>query len=94
MAGLAVVNLRRIPLDDPGAEVLKRLGDVLGALLLIALTAPLMLAAAVGTRLSSPGPVIFVQERLGRDKKPFRMYKAFSGCRSTCSSPTPSRWSA
>ena len=75
MAGLAVVNLRRIPLDDPGAEVLKRLGDVLGALLLIALTAPLMLAAAVGTRLSSPGPVIFVQERLGRDKKPFRMYK-------------------
>lgn len=75
MEGMAVVNLRRIPLDDPGAEVVKRLGDVFGAAALLALTAPVMLAAAIGTRLTSPGPVIFAQERLGRDRQPFKMLK-------------------
>jgi lipopolysaccharide/colanic/teichoic acid biosynthesis glycosyltransferase len=34
-----------------------------------------MLVCAIGVRLSSPGPVIFRQERVGRDKKPFHMYK-------------------
>jgi len=34
-----------------------------------------MLAVAIGVKLSSPGPILFCQERVGRDKKPFRMYK-------------------
>ena len=34
-----------------------------------------MLAAAVGVKLSSPGPVLFKQERVGKDKKTFYMYK-------------------
>ena len=38
---------------------------MIGALLLI----------AVGVKLSSPGPVFFAQERIGKDKKPFTMYK-------------------
>jgi len=46
-----------------------------GSLLLIVLTSPVMLFAAIGVKLSSPGPVIFRQERIGRDKKPFSMYK-------------------
>ena len=36
---------------------------------------PLMLIAAIGVKLSSPGPIIFKQERVGKDKKPFYMYK-------------------
>ena len=39
------------------------------------LTSPLMLIAAIGVKLSSPGPIIFKQERVGKDKKPFYMYK-------------------
>ncbi len=70
-----MINLRRIALDDAGAQILKRMMDVAGALALIVLTSPVMLIAAVGTRLSSPGPVIFTQERIGKDRKPFKMLK-------------------
>ena len=75
LAGLPLINVRRVALDDAGAEILKRTEDIIGALLLIVLTSPVMLMAAVGTRLSSPGPVIFRQERIGRDRKPFKMLK-------------------
>ena len=75
LAELPVINVRKVPLDNFGFAVLKRTGDILGSLILIMLTSPLMLAAAVGTRLSSPGPILFRQERIGRDKKPFRMLK-------------------
>lgn len=73
--GLPLINLRRVPLDNMGNACIKRLGDIIGSLLLILLTSPLMLLAAIGVKLSSPGPVIFKQERVGKDKKPFYMYK-------------------
>ena len=41
----------------------------------IILTSPIMLFAAIGTRLSSPGPVLFRQERVGKGKKTFKMLK-------------------
>ena len=73
--GLPLMNIRRIPLDNWGNAFLKRCMDLVGSLLLIVLTSPVMLFAAIGVKLSSPGPVIFRQERIGRDKKPFSMYK-------------------
>ena len=73
--GLPMINLRRIPLDNLGNAFLKRAMDVAGALALILLTSPLMVFAAVGVKLTSPGPVIFRQERVGKDKKTFCMYK-------------------
>ena len=73
--GLPLINLRRIPLDNLGNAAVKRAEDIAGALVLILLTSPLMLIAAVGVRLSSPGPILFRQERVGRNKKPFQMYK-------------------
>ena len=73
--GLPMINLRRIPLDNLANAFLKRAMDIAGALVLIVLTSPLMLAAAVGVKLSSPGPILFRQERVGRNKKPFYMYK-------------------
>lgn len=73
--GLPMINLRRIPLDNMANAFIKRAMDVVGALALIVLTSPLMLIAAVGVKLSSPGPVLFKQERVGRNKKPFYMYK-------------------
>ena len=69
--GLPLINLRRIPLDNLGNAFIKRAADIVCALLLIALTSPLMLIAAIGVKLSSPGPVIFKQERVGKDKKTF-----------------------
>ena len=73
--GLPLINLRRVPLDNLGNAFIKRGADILGSLFLIILTSPLMLIAAIGVRLSSPGPIIFKQERVGKDKKNFYMYK-------------------
>jgi len=45
------------------------------SLLMILVTSPLMLIAVIGTRLSSPGPILFRQERIGKDRKSFQMLK-------------------
>ena len=73
--GLPLLNLRRIPLDNVGNAFLKRAMDICGSLVLIVVTSPLMLVAAVGVKLSSPGPILFKQERVGLNKKTFFMYK-------------------
>ena len=73
--GIPLINVRRIPLDNIGNAAVKRLMDIVGSLILILLTSPVMIFAAVGTKLSSPGPVIFKQERVGLNKKIFTMYK-------------------
>ena len=73
--GIPLINVRRIPLDNIGNAAVKRLMDIAGSLILILLTSPVMIFAAVGTKLSSPGPVIFKQERVGLNKKIFTMYK-------------------
>jgi exopolysaccharide biosynthesis polyprenyl glycosylphosphotransferase len=54
---------------------LKRTFDIVGSLILIIISSPVMLFVAVGTKLSSPGPIFFKQERVGRYKEPFTMYK-------------------
>lgn len=73
--GLPLLNIRRIPLDNMGSAFAKRFLDIVGSLGLIVLTSPIMLIAAVGVKLSSPGPIIFRQKRIGKGKKPFYMYK-------------------
>lgn len=73
--GLPLINVRRIPLDNLGNAFIKRAIDIVGSLLLIILTSPIMLIAAIGVKLSSPGPIIFAQKRVGRNKKEFYMYK-------------------
>lgn len=70
-----LLNVRSIPLDSPVNAILKRTADVFAALILILLTSPVMLVAAVGVKLSSPGPVLFRQTRVGKNKKLFQMYK-------------------
>jgi exopolysaccharide biosynthesis polyprenyl glycosylphosphotransferase len=58
-----------------GAAALKRATDVMGALLALILTLPLMVLIALTVKLSSEGPVFFVQERFGRNKRRFSMIK-------------------
>lgn len=54
---------------------MKRLVDVLVSVILLVATAPLMVVAAIAVRRSSPGPVIFRQQRVGRGGKPFNILK-------------------
>jgi len=56
-------------------RVVKRLLDLLLAILAGILLSPVLLLAAVAVKLSSPGPVIFKQRRLGRGGKEFDFYK-------------------
>ena len=53
----------------------KEVLDRVGALVLLLLSAPLMLAVAAAIRFDSDGPVLFVQERVGLRKRRFRLYK-------------------
>jgi lipopolysaccharide/colanic/teichoic acid biosynthesis glycosyltransferase len=52
-----------------------RLLDVVAAAVLIVILLPLLLLVALAVRLDSPGPALFRQVRLGRDRRPFTMLK-------------------
>ena len=61
-------HIRRV-----GQLCVKRSIDIVESFLLIILTSPIMLFAAIGTRLSSPDPILSRQKRVGKDKKTFKM---------------------
>ena len=53
----------------------KRIIDLAGSLFGIIVLSPIMLLTAIAIKLSSKGPVFFVQERVGQEAKVFKMYK-------------------
>jgi lipopolysaccharide/colanic/teichoic acid biosynthesis glycosyltransferase len=55
--------------------IMKRLFDIILAASLLVALSPIFLLAAVLVRLTSPGPVFFRQERIGRNFRPFRILK-------------------
>jgi exopolysaccharide biosynthesis polyprenyl glycosylphosphotransferase len=57
------------------ALMVKSLIDRIGSLLGLLLLSPLLAAVAIGIKITSPGPVIFVQQRAGKHGRPFKMYK-------------------
>jgi lipopolysaccharide/colanic/teichoic acid biosynthesis glycosyltransferase len=58
-----------------GYQRLKRVCDLLLALILLLAVSLLMLLIAIGTKLHSPGPIFYRQTRIGKDGKPFTMLK-------------------
>ena len=75
LMGLPVINIRNVPLTNTLNRILKRTVDFLGSFVGIILISPLLLILAVAVKLSSPGPIIFKQQRIGLHNKPFQMYK-------------------
>lgn len=73
--GLPVIDTRRVPLDNWFKSGLKRAFDIVFALTAIVITSPVMLFSVLMIKLTSPGPVIFHQERVGLNRKHFMMYK-------------------
>jgi exopolysaccharide biosynthesis polyprenyl glycosylphosphotransferase len=53
----------------------KRVIDVVLSLSLLILCGPILVVAAIAIKLTSPGPIFFVQKRLGLNKRPFNIYK-------------------
>ncbi len=73
--GLPVINIRHVPLNSAFNKFIKRTFDIFGSIVLIVLFSPVMLGVAIAVKLSSKGPVIYKQERVGLHNKPFMMYK-------------------
>lgn len=73
--GMPVINIRHVPLSNAFNAFLKRCVDIFGALVAIILFSPVMLVTAIIIKMTSPGPLIFKQERIGKHNHPFYMYK-------------------
>jgi Undecaprenyl-phosphate glucose phosphotransferase len=72
--GLPIVNLQSVGVLGINA-LAKRAFDVILSAFFLALLSPLMLLVAAVVKLTSPGPVLYRQERVGLDGKPFWMLK-------------------
>ncbi|WP_104173225.1 sugar transferase [Arthrobacter sp. Y81] len=74
VAGLPLIHVSTPKLTG-GKRVAKRLFDVVGAVLLIAFSSPMLIIIAVLVKATSPGPIFYAQSRIGKDGTPFHMIK-------------------
>jgi putative colanic acid biosysnthesis UDP-glucose lipid carrier transferase len=74
MNGVPVVGICETPFTGTNALV-KRISDIVLASIILVLISPVLLAVAIGVKLSSPGPIIFKQIRNGLDGEEILVYK-------------------
>jgi exopolysaccharide biosynthesis polyprenyl glycosylphosphotransferase len=89
--GIQVFALKRPPLDHWHNRLIKRAFDLALVVPGLLLVSPLLLALALAVKLTSPGPVFYRQERLGRDNQPFGMLK-FRSMRSDAEAQSGPVW--
>jgi Undecaprenyl-phosphate glucose phosphotransferase len=75
LLGLPIINIRHVPLTNTFNIIIKRIIDIIGSIFLIVLTSPVMLIISILVKITSNGPLIYSQERVGLHNKPFKMYK-------------------
>jgi Undecaprenyl-phosphate glucose phosphotransferase len=73
--GLPVINIRNVPLSNTYNRLIKRAVDIFGALVALLLFSIPMLLVALIIKLTSDGPIIFSQVRIGKHNREFKMYK-------------------
>jgi Undecaprenyl-phosphate glucose phosphotransferase len=73
--GVPVLSVRKVPLDDPTLKLLKRAFDIVFSATALTCVSPLMIAIAIGIKLTSPGPLLFRQQRIGLNNRTFDMLK-------------------
>lgn len=73
--GLPVINIRYVPLSNTFNAMVKRVMDILGSIAAIIVSSPVMLLMCILIKATSPGPLIYKQERVGLHNKTFWMYK-------------------
>ena len=74
LGGLPLLSIRDVALHGWKLTV-KRAMDLVGSAVGLVLLSPFLLLVAILIKLESPGPVFFVQERMGLDARPFPMFK-------------------
>jgi len=75
LLGLPVINIRHVPLSNTFNMMVKRIVDIIGSVILVVLLSPLLLIISIMVKLTSSGPLIFKQERVGLHNRHFSMYK-------------------
>lgn len=73
--GLPVINIRNVPLTNTANKFVKRCMDIVGALAMLVIFSIPMLIVAIIIKLTSKGPLIFSQVRIGLHNQEFKMYK-------------------
>jgi exopolysaccharide biosynthesis polyprenyl glycosylphosphotransferase len=73
-AGLPIISLSAPPLSE-AALMIKWIEDKVVATIAIIVTAPVMLAIAIAIKLTSPGPILFIQDRHGRFGRHIKVFK-------------------
>ncbi|MEY8337827.1 undecaprenyl-phosphate glucose phosphotransferase [Lachnospiraceae bacterium 62-35] len=91
LLGLPVIHIRHVPLAQGINAAVKRAVDIFGAVVAIILFSPVMLLTAVLIKATSPGPVLYSQERVGLHNRPFKMYK-FRSMEVQTASQEKGRW--
>lgn len=74
VCGVPVISVCETPFKATNG-VVKRLGDIVFSILILALISPLLLLIAAAVKLGSPGPIIFKQRRYGLDGEEILVYK-------------------
>lgn len=75
LGGVMMLDIRTTPAESIPYLILKRIFDVLFSIIVLLVTAPVSALIALTIRLSSPGPVLFVQQRVGLNGRIFNIYK-------------------
>jgi len=75
VSGVPVLGVSHLPLDMPVNFLLKRMVDIVGGVVGLLVSAPLLVVFGLLVRMESPGPVFYRQRRMGRNGQPFTIIK-------------------
>jgi len=88
---MQMLDLTTTPADLLDYALLKRAFDICFSAFVLLVISPIMGLITLLIRMTSPGPIFFIQERIGLNGQPFRMYK-FRTMRTSSSSESDTRW--
>jgi exopolysaccharide biosynthesis polyprenyl glycosylphosphotransferase len=75
ISGIPILGITELPLSSLRNRLIKRGMDIVGALVGLVLAAPLLAVFGALVRYESPGPMLFKQERMGKNGRPFLLFK-------------------
>lgn len=72
--GIPIIEVEHTPLDGWG-RIIKRIFDIIGSSILIAIASPIMLLVAIVIKIQDNGPIVYKNERIGDNDRKFFVYK-------------------
>lgn len=88
---IPLISVRYLPLDISYNKYLKRFFDIIFVVVATIILSPLLVITAIAVKITSPGPIIYKQERVGENAVPFNIYK-FRSMRSENEYIDEKRW--